>query len=258
MKILFLGDVVGGHGCRFVSSVIGKLKKQYSADITIINGENSADGNGITPHSANELLNYADVLTTGNHCFRRREVFPLLDSAPNIIRPANFPKDSPGKGWCIIDKGSSQLAVVNLQGTVYMDSADNPFTMIDDILDEIKEKYGTPNIFLDFHAEATSEKKAMGQYLAGKVTAVVGTHTHVQTADETILSDHTAYITDAGMCGAELSVLGVRSDIIIKRMRTHLPERFVESKEPPFANGVVIEYEEKTGRAVSIERFIVR
>ena len=256
LKILFFGDIVGAAGCEYAASVIYDIKKRHNIDITIVNGENSANGNGITPHSADMLLGFADVITTGNHCFRRHEVFPLLDSSDCIIRPANYPGDSPGHGYCIVDRGAYRLAVVNLQGTVYMEHADNPFAAADRILEEISEKTVTKNIFLDLHAEATSEKKAMGYYLAGKVTAVIGTHTHVQTADETILSGHTAYITDAGMCGPEVSVLGVRTDIIINRLKNHISERFAEADGPCFVNGVVIDADEKTGAARSIERIV--
>lgn len=253
MKILFLGDIVGSHGCRFVRSKIFDIKKQYNIDTVIVNGENSADGNGITPASA-DMLSFADVITTGNHCFRRKEMMKRYDEPCNIIRPANYPEGAPGKGVFIHDMGSARLAVINLMGTVYLEALDNPFTVIDRILEDID----TPNILVDFHAEATSEKKAMGQYLAGRVTAVIGTHTHVQTADETILSGHTAYITDAGMCGAELSVLGVKSELAINKMKTHLPVKFAESDNPPFLNGVIIEYDKKNGKAVSIERLILR
>ena len=244
MKILFLGDIVGSHGCRFVRSKIFDIKKQYNIDTVIVNGENSADGNGITP----------DVITTGNHCFRRKEMMKRYDEPCNVIRPANYPEGAPGKGVYIHDMGSARLAVINLMGTVYLEALDNPFTVIDRILEDID----TPNILVDFHAEATSEKKAMGQYLAGRVTAVIGTHTHVQTADETILSGHTAYITDAGMCGAELSVLGVKSELAINKMKTHLPVKFAESDNPPFLNGVIIEYDKKNGKALSVERIILR
>ncbi|MBQ8568476.1 MAG: TIGR00282 family metallophosphoesterase [Oscillospiraceae bacterium] len=253
MKILFLGDIVGSHGCRFVRSKIFDIKKQYNIDTVIVNGENSADGNGITPASA-DMLSFADVITTGNHCFRRKEMMKRYDEPCNVIRPANYPEGAPGKGVYIHDMGSARLAVINLMGTVYLEALDNPFTVIDRILEDID----TPNILVDFHAEATSEKKAMGQYLAGRVTAVIGTHTHVQTADETILSGHTAYITDAGMCGAELSVLGVKSELAINKMKTHLPVKFAESDNPPFLNGVIIEYDKKNGKALSVERIILR
>ncbi|MBQ4311041.1 MAG: TIGR00282 family metallophosphoesterase [Oscillospiraceae bacterium] len=257
-KILFLGDIVGSHGCRFVKSVIYDIKKKHGIDIVIANGENSADGNGITPLSADMLFDFADIITTGNHCFRRKEVYPLLESSDRIIRPANYPEDAPGKGYCIYDMGSSQLAVINLIGVIYTDQADNPFAAADRILSELRGRLNAPNILVDLHAETTSEKKALGQYLAGRVTAVIGTHTHVQTADETILPGGTAYITDAGMCGAELSVLGVRSDIVIKRMCSHIPEKFTESDNPAFLNGVVTEYDEKTGKALSISRLVIR
>lgn len=255
MNLLFLGDIVGGHGCDFVASKIASIKKEHSIDITVVNGENSATGNGITPQSAKDLFNMGvDVITTGNHCFRRKEVMDYYDECEFLIRPANFPEGNVGRGVCIYDMGRTQIAVVNLMGTLYLEALDNPFTVIDKILEDIS----TPNIFVDFHAEATSEKKALGQYLAGRVTAVIGTHTHVQTSDESILSDHTAYITDAGMCGAELSVLGVKSELAIKKQRFHCPVKFVESDNPPFINGIVISFDEKLGKANNIKRLIIR
>ncbi|MDE6596521.1 MAG: YmdB family metallophosphoesterase, partial [Oscillospiraceae bacterium] len=168
--------------------------------------------------------------------------------------PANYPKGNPGRGFCVYDMGSFQLAVRNLMGTVYMEALDNPFASADRIISSLS----TPNIIVDFHAEATGEKKAMGHYLAGRVTAVFGTHTHVQTADETILKEHTGYITDAGMCGPELSVLGVKTEIAIEKQRFHSPVKFAESENPPFINGAMIEFDEKNGKCVSIERLIVR
>ncbi len=255
MKLLFLGDVVGQLGSEFIAAKLPALKKFYGIDITVVNGENSANGNGITPASAKYLFNHgADVITTGNHCFRRKEILDSFDSEEFLLRPANFPDGNVGHGTCICDMGNCRIAVVNLMGTVYMESLDNPFTVADKILSELD----TPNIFVDFHAEATSEKKALGQYLAGKVTAVFGTHTHVQTADECILSEHTGYITDAGMCGPELSVLGVKSEIAIEKQRFHSPVKFVESDNPPFINGVIVEFDTKNGKCVSIERIIIR
>ncbi len=255
MNLLFLGDIVGSHGCNFVASKISEIKREYSIDIVVVNGENSADGNGITPHSAKQLFSLgADVITTGNHCFRRKEIMSLYDENDRIIRPANFPEGNAGKGVCIYDMGYTAVAVINLMGTLYMEALDNPFTVTDRLLEEIE----TPNIFIDFHAEATSEKKAMGQYLAGKVTAVIGTHTHVQTADETILPGGTAYITDAGMCGAELSVLGVKSEIAIQKQRFHCPVKFTESDNPPFINGVVVNFDGKLGKANNIKRLMIR
>ncbi len=255
MNLLFIGDVVGKAGTEFLSQNIYMLKQKYSIDILIINGENSAPGNGINQKSFQELKNMgADVITTGNHCFQKREFTEIYDLEPNLLRPANFPNGVAGHGYTCIDMGYTQIAVVNLMGTVYLDSLDNPFTTIDSILDKIS----TPNIFVDFHAEATSEKKAMGQYLAGRVTGIFGTHTHVQTADETILSDHTAYITDVGMTGPELSVLGVESTCAIDKLRFHAPVTFKESQNPCFINGIVISFDEKLGKATKIERIIYR
>lgn len=255
-KLLFIGDVVGRSGCDFLRSVLHSIKQKHKIDITIVNGENSAQGNGITPDSADSLINAgADVITTGNHVFRRKEVYSLLDSADYIIRPANYPNGGAcGKGVCVLDMGSYSVAVVNLMGTAFMEQLDNPFTAIDGILGDIS----TPNIFLDFHAEATSEKKAMGHYLTGKVTGVFGTHTHVQTADEVVLGGHTAYITDVGMTGVENSCLGVDSSIIIDKFRFHMPAKFNEAKGECFLNGVVVEFDEKKGKAISIERIIIR
>lgn len=253
MKILFLGDIVGSRGCRFAAAAVPKIKSENDIDAVIANGENSADGNGMTPASL-DMLSFADVITSGNHAFRRREVYKLLNSPCNVIRPANYPEGAPGRGVYILDRGKYRLAVINLMGTVYMDSLDNPFDTMDSILKNID----TPNIFVDFHAEATSEKKAMGFYLDGRITALAGTHTHVQTADETVLPKGTGYITDAGMCGAENSVLGVKTEIIIEKLRTKLPARFTESEEKPFLNGIIIDFDEKIGKTNKITRLQVR
>ena len=255
MKLLFVGDVVSAAGCDFLAERIFSIKKKYSVDITVVNGENSAVGNGITRQSCNSLTMLgADVITTGNHAFKRRECVEMFDSVPHLIRPANYPEGVPGKGVYVIDKGRFRIAVVNLMGVVYMNPLKNPFFEMDDILSRLD----TPNIFVDFHAEATAEKKAMGYYLAGKVTAVLGTHTHVQTADEQIIGGHTAYITDVGMSGPEESVLGVKKELAIEKQRLCYPVRFVEADTPCFINAVVVEFDEKNGRAVSIERITER
>ncbi|MGN1133624.1 MAG: TIGR00282 family metallophosphoesterase [Oscillospiraceae bacterium] len=255
MNLLFIGDVVGKSGTEFLSKNIYNLKQKYDPDILIINGENSAVGNGINQKSFQQLKNMgADVITTGNHCFQKREFTEMYDAEPNLLRPANFPKGVTGHGYTVIDMGHTQIAVINLMGTVYLDSLDNPFNVIDSILGKIT----THNIFVDFHAEATSEKKAMGQYLAGRVTGIFGTHTHVQTADETILSNHTAYITDVGMTGPELSVLGVESACAIDKMKFHAPVTFKESTNPCFINGIAVSFDEKLGKATKIERIIYR
>lgn len=255
MNLLFIGDVVGESGCDFLSQNIYNIKKEYNIDFTVINGENSAKGNGISTKSFEKLIQMgADVITTGNHCFQKKETLILFDEKENLLRPYNFPAGVQGHGIFIADLGYTKLAVINLMGTVYMDALDNPFLTVDKILEGID----TPNIFVDFHAEATSEKKAMGQYLAGKVTAVLGTHTHVQTADELILDDHTAYITDVGMTGPEISILGVDSQRAIDKMKYHIPVSFIESTNPCFINGVVISFDEKLGKATKIKRIIKR
>ena len=255
MKLLFIGDVVGKSGCDFFAENIFNIKKEKGIDITVVNGENSAQGNGMTKQSAEFLLaNGADVITTGNHSFKRRESVSIYEENDVVLRPSNYPEGVIGKGVTTLDMGRFSVAIINLMGVVYMEPIGNPFDEADRLLKEID----TPNIFVDFHAEATAEKKCMGQYLAGRVTAVMGTHTHVQTADETIIDGHTAYITDVGMTGPENSVLGVKNELAVDKMRLHYPVRFEESEEPPFLNGVLIDFDEKTGKARSIERLIVR
>lgn len=254
-KLLFIGDVVGKAGCEFLQARLGMIKRQYGIDVTVVNGENSAQGNGITKFSADMIINAgADIITTGNHAFRRRESLGIYDE-DYIVRPANYPEGGvPGKGVCVLDMGAYSVAVVNLMGTVYMDPLDNPFTKIDEILAELS----TPNIFVDFHAEATSEKKAMGHYLTGKVTGVFGTHTHVQTADECLLGAHTAYITDAGMTGPEHSCLGVEIKPAVDRLRLRTPVRFKEAEGECFLCGIVVEFDEKSGKSHKIERLIIK
>lgn len=256
-NLLFIGDVVSKAGCDFFRSKIRDLKRKYSIDITAVNAENSALGNGITPLSADMLINSgADVLTTGNHAFRRKEAYDMFNERSDcIIRPANYPDGmAQGKGVCVLDMGAYSVAFVNLMGTTYMDALDNPFTKIDEILENID----TPNIFVDFHAEATSEKKAMGHYLTGKVSGVLGTHTHVQTADEMILGGHTAYITDAGMTGVEISCLGTDIKPVLNKFRFRTPERFTDAVGNCFLCGVCVRFDEKTGKSHKIERIIVR
>lgn len=254
MKLLFIGDVVGDVGCRFLQKKLPVLRRELGADIAVVNGENSADGNGITAYSADQLFRSgADLITTGNHAFQRRNDLHLFDNE-YILRPANYSDACPGKGVGILDMGACRVAVVNLSGVLFLENLDNPFTVIDALLEELD----TPNIILDFHAEATSEKKAMGHYLAGRVTAVLGTHTHVQTADACILKEHTGYITDAGMTGVEDSVLGVKKEIAIDRLRLHTPIRFEEAKGACFLNGVLVEFEKSCGICTKITPVIVR
>ena len=245
---------MGRSGCEFAARHLPALKATYQVDACIINGENSAEGNGITPDSAQMLFRAgADVITTGNHVLRRREIYPVLDEENGIIRPANYHVSAPGSGVFILDRLRWQLCVINLQGQVGMEPCSNPFEKMDALLKEIH----TRNILVDFHAEMTSEKKAMGYYLDGRVSAVVGTHTHVQTADERILPQGTAYITDAGMCGGKNSVLGVRKDIILHRFLTNLPVRFEYDHEDIELNAVLISVDSSTGKAQSIQRLCI-
>lgn len=254
-NLLFIGDVVGKAGCDFLASKLSGIKRLYDIDVTVVNGENSAQGNGITRYSADSIVRAgADIITTGNHAFRRKEALDIFDE-DYIIRPANYPEGGcVGKGVCILDMGAYSVAFVNLMGTVYMDPLDNPFTKIDEILEQIS----VPNIFVDFHAEATSEKKAMGFHLAGRVSGVFGTHTHVQTADECILNGKTAYITDVGMTGPEHSCLGVEVQPAVDRLRFRMPVRFKEAEGESFLCGIVASFDEKNGKTHKIERIIVR
>ncbi len=249
MKILFVGDIVGQYACREFTALLPGLKQKYGIYVTVVNGENSADGNGITPYSADLLLSGgADAVTTGNHCFRRAEMNSLFEESSVIIRPANYGDECPGKGYTVLDFGSCSLAVINLIGTTFMQAVDNPFHCIDKILKEIDTK----NILVDFHSETTSEKKALGYYLAGRVSAVVGTHTHVQTADECILENHTGYITDVGMTGVQESVLGIDKDIIIARLTTYYPQRHIYAKGRTTVNAVALEIDQNSGECFSI------
>lgn len=251
MKVLFLGDVVGAYGCELLEKRLRSLKKYYAVDIAVVNGENSAEGNGILPSSVRHIFESgADVITGGNHSLRRREIWNVLEEEKGVIRPANYHSTAPGAGVYLLDMLKFQLAVVNLQGQAFMDSHRNPFETMDELLSSLPTK----NILVDFHAEATAEKLCMGFYLDGRVSAVVGTHTHVQTADERILPKGTAYITDAGMCGSFDSVLGVKKQLAIEKMRTSLPIRFENARGDGILWGVVIEIDETTGRAVSIQR----
>lgn len=252
IRVLCLGDIVSDFGCECIRRVLPKIKREEKIDFVIANGENSAKGNGITPDSASFLISCGvDVITGGNHTFRRKEIYDFLDEHFYITRPANYPSSAPGRGYTIIDMGFTSIAVVNLLGNVYMDSLDSPFRTADKILEEIDCK----NIFVDIHAEATSEKMALGYYLAGRVSAVFGTHTHIQTADDRILENHTGYITDLGMCGAYDSILGVKKEIIIGQFMSKLPARFDTIEEgEKIINGCIFDIDEKTGRCVKTER----
>lgn len=251
--VLFFGDVVGQAGCDCLRRHLARLRKEYGADVVVANGENSAEGNGITPHSAKHLFDSGvQVITTGNHGLRRREIYELLEQRNGLIRPANLHLSAPGDGWYLYDHPAFPLAVVNLIGRVYMEPVCSPFDRADELLREID----CPNILVDFHAEATAEKLSMAHYLDGRVSAVIGTHTHVPTADERLLPKGTAYITDAGMCGGRDSVLGVVKEKAIERMCTGLPTRFANDTENIELHGVVLRFA-APGKVASISRIAV-
>lgn len=256
MNILAIGDVVGSAGCDFLRRHLPALKKMNGIDLVIANGENSADGNGITPASAEHLFTSGvDVITTGNHVFRRKEIYNLLDENPRILRPANYPAGTPGRGYTVIDTGRVNVCVVNLIGTVYLDSFDSPFLTADAILREAGSGLLT---VVDFHAEATSEKRALGFYLDGRVSAVFGTHTHVQTADEQVLEGGTGYISDLGMTGPYRSVLGVDPQLVVRRFLTKMPVRFANADSPSFLSGVILDIDNKTKRTNFIKRVQIK
>ena len=228
MRVLAVGDVCGSIGCEYVRKVLPALKKNKNIDAVIINAENSADGNGTTKESAEYLLNLgADVLTGGNHSLRRPEFYDYLDQSDFVLRPHNLGEDKSGNGYCLVDFGKVTLAVINLSGKIYLEKsgADCPFKAADELIEKAKND-GAKIIIIDFHAEATSEKRALGLYLDGKVSAIFGTHTHVQTADEQILQNGTGYITDLGMTGPIDSVLGVKKEIIINRLKSNDMSKF--------------------------------
>ena len=255
MNILCIGDVVGNVGCQFLRAHLPALKKTKGIDLVIANGENSADGSGITPASAEYLLDSGvDVITTGNHSFRRRECYDFYDSCETLLRPANYPAGAPGKGLCVVDMGRVQVAVINLMGTVYLENLPCPFETLEKLLK-------TPDLpklcVVDFHAEATGEKRAMGFFADGRVTALFGTHTHVQTADETLLPHGSGYITDAGMTGVIDSVLGVKPEIIIGKLRTKMPTRFDWAKGPCKMDCVLFSADERTGLCTGVERLSI-
>ncbi|MCX8238757.1 MAG: metallophosphoesterase (TIGR00282 family) [Akkermansiaceae bacterium] len=255
MRILFLGDVVGSPGRNAVISNLAEIKKEHEVDFIIINGENSAGGRGITPKICIDLLRAgAAVVTTGDHVWDQREVLDYFPTEPRLLRPINF-VDAPGAGSVVLETAKGKVAVLNAMGRTFMNPPlENPITLLEAEILRLQEE-GVKMMVVDFHAEATSEKIAMGRALDGKVSLVVGTHTHVQTADESIFPGGTAYLTDAGMCGPEVSVLGREVDSVVWRFRTGLPTRFPVAKGPVRLCGVIVDIEEETGKATSISRF---
>ena len=256
MNILCLGDVVGKPGRQAVKDLLDDLRQEYKIDFVIVNAENTAGGSGLTPSIADQFLKIGiDVITLGDHVWDQKALEEYLDTTDQVIRPANFPEGVPGKGWCFRTTSSgAKVGVINLLGRTFMrHTIKCPFKTLKDIVKEIQKE--TPIIIVDMHAEATSEKIAIGHFINGKVSAVVGTHTHVQTADETILADGTAYITDLGMSGPHDSVIGQKKEEIIQRFLTSMPIRFHVAQGDVRLMGVVIEVDESTGKAKKIVRF---
>ncbi len=252
MNILCVGDVVGSAGCQHLAAVLPAVRRRYNVDVCIVNGENAADGNGTTPRAAEALFAAgADVITGGNHTFRRPEYADTLDTNPMTLRPANFPGNPAGCGIAVVDKGRFSVTVINLLGQVYMDAVDNPFFKLDTLL----ETAGNPKFcIVDFHAEATAEKKALGFYADGRISAMFGTHTHVQTADEQILPKGTGFITDVGMTGPSLSVLGVKPEQSIARIRNKMPARFSTADGPCQMDAILFILDDATGKTVAVQR----
>jgi hypothetical protein len=254
LRILFIGDVVGRTGRQALSCQLHRLIDKHQVDLVIANGENAAAGFGLTAKIAGELFEQGvDVITSGNHIWDKREIYEQLDRQERLLRPANYPPGLPGRGSGLFATSSGiQVGVINLEGRVFMNSLDCPFRAADQLADELRRH--TPIILVDFHAEASSEKMALGCYLDGRVSAVIGTHTHVQTADERILAGGTAYITDAGMTGSRDAVIGIRKELAIEKFLTQLPVRFEVAKKDAWLCGVLVEVEEETGRALRVER----
>ena len=259
MNILAIGDIVGINGCEFLREKLHAIKKLKGIDVVIANGENSADGNGITPSGAEHIFaSGVDVITTGNHAFRRKEMYDYYDSSEFIIRPANYPDSTtPGRGMTILYLVRYKIAVINIMGTSFMEPLECPFATADRLIEKAKSEHANI-IVVDFHAEATGEKKALGYYLDGRVSCFFGTHTHIQTSDEQILPQGTGYITDVGMTGPYNSVLGVKPEIIISKLKNKLPQRFDWAEGESTMNCAVFTVDEKTGKTTAVERLEIR
>lgn len=258
MRILFVGDVVGQVGRRALKKGLRTLTRELAPDLVVVNGENAAGGHGLTPATADEILRYgADVITSGNHIWDRKEILPYLDASDRVLRPANYPHPAPGQGVGVYEgRGGTPVGVVNLMGRVFMGHLDDPFRMIDEILRELRSR--TPVIVVDFHAETTSEKMAFAWYVDGRVSAVVGTHTHVTTADERVLPGGTAFITDVGMTGPHESVIGMETQGALDRFLSQRPTRFEPATGDVRMAGVLIETSAEDGRSTAIRRVETR
>lgn len=256
MKILFIGDIIGRPGRQLLRDLLPRLVDQHMIDLVIANGENAAAGFGLTPDVVSELFDLGvDVLTTGNHVWDKRDGLVCLDQESALLRPANYPEGAPGRGVGVYETATGvAVAVVNLEGRVFMNGLDCPFRKADVILEGLGPEQRI--VIVDFHAEATSEKGALGAYLDGRVSAVIGTHTHVQTADERVMPGGTAFISDAGMSGARDSVIGIRKELSVQRFLTQMPVRYEIAKKDPVLCGVVVSIDESTGKAQKIERIM--
>lgn len=254
MRVLAIGDVVGKNGTDFLRSRLKKFKKDNRVDLTIANGENSAEGNGITPDSARRLFDSGvDVITNGNHTFRRREIFNFLNENDRIIRPYNYPSvKTPGKGFCKITVNNVNVCVINILGVAYLESMNLPLDSVDEILSRCTD---CAVKIIDFHAEATAEKRAFGFYVDGRASAVFGTHTHVQTSDEEILPEGTGYITDVGMTGTIDSVLGVKKELSIKKIKDRMPIRFENASGPCKMECIIYDIDDNSGKTKFVQRF---
>lgn len=255
ISVLFLGDVFGRPGRRLVRELLPTLVNRYAVDLVVANGENASGGLGLTVKSAQELFRSGvDVLTSGNHIFKHKEISEYLDKEARVLRPANYPEPAPGRGSVLVEtKGGARVGIINLLGRVFMAPLDCPFRTADREIEDLQAK-GAEIILVDIHAEATSEKKSLGWDLDGRVGAVLGTHTHVQTADETILPGGTAYITDLGMTGPQESVIGMKKEPVLERFFTGRPTRFEVAKKDLRLEGAVIFFDPASGRAIKIER----
>lgn len=254
MIILFFADVIGKPGRELLVAKLAELRRRFSADAVIANGENATEGKGIKPAHAEALFGAGvDVITTGNHVWRQRDAYRYLDEHPRIIRPFNFLASNPGRGVTVVDTPGGRLGVINLSGELYMNPARSPFEAVEEALEQL---HGVRNVLVDLHAEATSEKVAMGWLLDGRVSAVIGTHTHVRTADARVLPGGTAYMTDAGMCGPRDSVIGVKKELVLERLLTQLPVRFEVADGDVWLEGAIVEVG-SDGHALRIEPFEV-
>jgi hypothetical protein len=257
LKLLFVGDIVGRPGRYALTHALGRLVDRHCVDLVIANGENAAAGFGLTAEVAREIFDAGvDVITSGNHIWDKKEIFAFFDREPRLLRPANYPPGLPGKGGGVFKTaGGVPIGVINLEGRAFMNNLDCPFRAADALIDEISAQ--AKIIFVDFHAETTSEKISLGYYLDGRISALIGTHTHVQTADERILPGGSAYLTDVGMTGSRDSVIGIRKEEAIERFLTQLPIRFEVAKKDPWLCAVLVTIDEKSGKAQAIERIQV-